>query len=164
MIWKGGDGVWSSEGGKWLIDGKAGVLEAVHLASIPSGNVKLEANTEAMGLSVGKGATLDLGAHRLRSRWHATFEPGSTIKLMIAAAERPDRGGRVRIEGNAKLGGTLIVQLAGPIEKGGVYPLIAVGGLREGQFEKVIVPEGCEWRIERNALVVEVPKAGKVGK
>jgi hypothetical protein len=104
-----------------------------------------------------------LQGHRLRCRWHATFAEGTTVRVQLGDGESPNRNGRLWIEGNAKLGGTLIVELTGQ-PKGGAYPIVFIGGLSKGAFQKIVVPEGCAAEVRDDGIVIEVPKPAKTPK
>jgi hypothetical protein len=165
LQWRGTQEAWSADAQTWLDGERVVRWDESCQAVLGPGAValKLAADLNCRGLQVGQGCTLDLQSHRLRVRWHATMGEESVLRVSIAPDERPNRNGRLWIEGNASLGGTLIVESAGE-SSGGKFPIVTCGGIVQGKFSKVVVPDGWQAISDGQSVGVEVPKSGRGAK
>jgi len=159
--WAAGSGAWGSEGTSWRRDGKRITWDDATQAVFDGdgGTVTLPAGRTCTGLVLGKGYMLELGANRLKVRWHARFAAGSelSVRLHAKSSRGIGRGGAMNVVGNAAMAGTLTVTMEDRL-KPGDYGIVAVNGVRTGDFGKVVLPEGLTARWVGSGYYVTVPK------
>jgi hypothetical protein len=160
LKWKGGDGTWDTRGRSWRDDGRAAVWQQERHAVLEgnAGTVSLAANQTCLGLTVGPGFALDLGGHGLRVRWHAQLDDRARVQVSLDAnSRRTDRSGPLGIEGNAKLGGTLHIEVQDEL-KPGTYGICAVKGIRKGSFARIVAPPQTTTAWHGSVLCLTIPK------
>lgn len=160
LVWKGGDGAWDAESPDWREGGKPGTWNAAREAVFDGdgGTIVVATNLTTHGLRLGAGYTLDVRDKSMRCRSHAELDEGSTLRVLVSGEGRKGRAGRVRIDGNATLGGALEVVAAGEFPRGGKFAIMSVSGLEKGKFSKIILPEGWQTKRDRWGLNVVIPK------
>ncbi len=161
LRWSGGDGAWDGEGTRWLRDGKAVAWQAGSRAVFdgPGGAVTVPANRTCTGLLLGKGYRLDLGESRLHVRWHARFADGCELRVRLhrKSPRGIGRSAAVVVEGNARLGGRLVVEAEDGL-KHGDYGIVRAVGMVEGAFADVVAGEGLTVRRVGSGVYVSIPK------
>jgi hypothetical protein len=164
LTWKGGNGAWSPTGPAWLEAGRAVAWDDSRQAVFAGkpGVVTLAANLTCHGLQLGPGYTLDIANHSLRVRWHTALAEDSTV--IVRVITDPDtaraRAGRLILEGNARLAGTLRVEPTGEFPRGGTFNILSIAGLKQGDFARVALPDGWELKHDRRGWSVIVPRPG----
>ncbi len=160
LTWAGGDGAWDAEAKNWRDDGKPVAWDATRQALFKEGGgaVTLPEGRTTTGLGLGDGYTLDCGAERLNVRWNARIEKDATLRVRIhpKSPRGIGRGAMVTVEGNAEVGGTLVVEAEGELKEGD-YGVFAVQGVRTGDFAKVAVPEPYVGGWKGGAFYLTVP-------
>jgi len=164
LEWGGGDGAWSTETASWRDQARPVAWDASRMAVFAArgGTVTLPANVTSLGLQVGPGYTLDLGTSTLRCKWHADLARGSTLLIRISTdpTTGKTRAGKIQIDGNAKLAGSLRVETDATNLKGGRFTILSMGGLQQGDFGEVRLPEGWTMEKDRRGWNVIPPKPG----
>lgn len=144
LTWIGGDGAWNSTALAWCDESGRAVAwnpQAQAVFAGPGGTVRADAKVSCSGLTLGKGYTLAVGPNAVESRLFVVLEPGSTLEMALDPAESNDRwGARISAAGYVKISGTLILKGTGL--KAGSYKIVRASGKNEGEFEKVVPPEG----------------------
>jgi hypothetical protein len=148
LRWSGGDGTWGGDAANWLAAGKLVAWDGTKRAVFDGvgGAVTLAAGANCVGLELGKGYTLTLGAPEgnridLRVRWHAKFAKGATVAVTLTAKDGRRKRGRLHVEGNAQLAGRLVLTATEPL-KDGKYLAVGCSGVVTGAFDEVVAPEG----------------------
>jgi hypothetical protein len=161
LDWKGGDGAWNAEDANWVDAGKDVPWDEGRMAVFKGkvGTVTLAGKLVCHGLQLGKGYTLDVGEQSLRARWHVVLDDESAIRLRVVGdPTAKSRAGRLTFDGNTKFGGTLTIEAAGEFPKGGTVSVMSCGGLVQGEFKQVVLPEGWEMKRDRRGWAVVIPK------
>ena len=166
LTWSGGDGAWDDQGTAWRQAGRPVPWDPAKQAVFEGrgGTVTVPANQSSAGLVLGRRYTLELGESRLGVRWKARIEDGATVRVRLHA-KSPAGAGRwgaaLAIDGNAALGGTLVVEVGEPLKEGD-YGVCTVKGVRTGDFSKAVIPPPYTGGWIGSTFCVTVPPPPKV--
>lgn len=136
------------------------VLAAEAAAVLPASRegrtLKLTGDGACANLTVGEGNTLEVGTHALAVHGHADFHEGTKLVLEWTDADaKRRRSGRVRVAGNVKLDGELVIRSA-PADGGEVsFRVISAGGRMSGSFSKLTLPENWEGKVEGGVVTMQ---------
>lgn len=162
LTWVGGDGAWSVEKPAWRDDtGKivAWNPQAQAIFAGTGGCVRLDGDMACSGLTLGKGYTLAISTNSIKSRASIALDPGSCVDVTLTVKESNGRwGARLYAAGNTTLAGTLT--LNGENLKEGTYNIIRASSRSNGEFGKVIAPDGWQAKpVSGSVTLTPIPPA-----
>ncbi len=158
LTWTG-TGNWN--GKSWSADDSdaLGVLAAEAAAVLPASStsrtLKLTDDGACANLTVSKGNTLDVGPHQLAVHGHADFQEGTRLVLEWTDADTKRRSGRVRVAGNVKLAGELVIRSAPPGGGEVTFRVISAGGRMSGTFAKLTLPDNWQGTVKDGVVTMQ---------
>ena len=177
QVWSGRDGEWLAESDTWRVDNqqqgydrKRYTVFTDHQQTVkvgPSGNDDRSVIV-TNGLSVSDGTHLVFHQHRISNKYHFRSAKNATYTITLhskSPGEAGKRGAYITSAGSGFIeGGTLIVKVEDGLPIGqrrglraNNYGLIRVDGVRQGDFDRIIVPEGTTAKWIGKVLCLEVP-------